>query len=284
MVVLAEQSVSMRSLSLLGVRLDDMDSDELRARLLDLLAQPKPSLVVTPNPEFLLAAQNNPTFSDVLNSSVLSIPDGVALRFAAAAMNGVHNLRRHPGVDVLPELAVMCRDSAMPLVLLGATDDILAKVKMRFATLAEGVQIVSVNPGIINEEDPRLSETIENHLQTLGPCVVAIALGQGSGRSQGKQEIIAARIVTCVPNARVVIGVGGAFNALSGSVRRAPGVFRRFGFEWLWRFLIEPWRFQRIFRATIVFPIVVAYGTVRSGTLRRALMNVAVELRNHFFL
>ncbi len=273
----------MRSISIFGVRLDDLTSDELHARLLELLDRSEPSLVVTPNPEFLLAAQSNPAFRDVLNSSTLSIPDGVALRFAAAANNGTHNLHRHPGVDVLPELAIMCRNRGVILVLLGATNFILAQTKMHFATLAEGISIVTVNPGFINAESPQLAQHIIEDLCLVGPCVVAVALGQGSGRSQGKQESIAAQIVAKVPNARIVIGVGGAFDALSGSVRRAPLAFRRFGFEWAWRLAIEPWRFQRIFRATILFPSIVAYGTIQAGTFGRALVNVASELRNHFF-
>ena len=273
----------MRSMTIFGVRLDDMTSDELHARLLELLDKPTPSLVVTPNPEFLLAARSDSAFRDVLNSSVLSIPDGVALRFAAAANDGAHNLHRHPGVDVLPELATMCRDRGVILVLLGATNFILAQTKMRFATLAEGVSIVTVNPGFIDAENPKLAQHLIDDLCLIGPCVVAVALGQGSGRSQGKQECVAAQIVAEVPNVRIVIGVGGAFDALSGSVRRAPLVLRRLGFEWAWRLAIEPWRFRRIFRATILFPIIVAYGTVRAGTFGRALIHVASELRNHFF-
>lgn len=273
----------MRSVSIFGVRLDDLTSDELRARLLELLDRSEPSLVVTPNPEFLLAARSNSAFRDVLNASALSIPDGVALRFAAAALDGAQGLHRHPGVDVLPELAMMCRDRGVILVLLGATNCILAQTKMRFATLAEGVSIVTVNPGFIDAENPHLAQHIIDDLCLIGPCVVAVALGQGSGSSQGKQEFVAAQIVANVPNARIVIGVGGAFDALSGAVRRAPTVFQRFGFEWLWRLCIEPWRFRRIFRATILFPIIVAYGTVRSGTFGKALVNVAAELRSHFF-
>lgn len=273
----------MRSIFMFGVRLDDMTEDELRARLLELLRKDVPRLVVTPNPEFLLAARVNAAFSDVLNSSALSIPDGVALTFAAAAIDGTHNLRRYPGVDVLPLLATMCRDEGVALVLLGATDDILAQTKMRFATLAEGISIVTINPGFIDAKNPVLDEQFVRQLRSVGPCVVAVALGQGSGRSQGKQEFIALQIVAEVPNSRIVIGVGGAFDALSGSVRRAPTMFRRFGFEWLWRLMLEPWRFRRIFRAVILFPIIVAYGTVRAGRFGGALRDVATELRSHFF-
>ncbi len=273
----------MRSVLIFGVRLDDMTKDELCARLLALLSGSAPSLVVTPNPEFLLAARSSADFREILNSSALSIPDGIALQFAAAAIHGVHNLHRHPGVDVLPLLATMCRDRGVTLVLLGATDNILAQTKMRFTTLVEGISIVTVNPGFIDAESPALAQNIVDELRLVGPCVVAVALGQGSGRSQGKQEFVASQIVTEVPNSRIVMGVGGAFDALSGSVRRAPIMFQRFGFEWLWRLVVEPWRFRRMFRAVILFPIIVAYGTVRAGRFGKALCDVAAELRSHFF-
>ncbi len=273
----------MRSVFLFGVRIDDLESDELAARLLECVHASDPSLVVTPNPEFLLEARTNEAFRHILNGSVLSIPDGVALRFAAAALAGYHNLQRYPGVDLLPMIATVCRDRGMSLVLLGATDIILAQVKLRFATLAEGVSIVTVNPGIIKNEDPHLSETIVNQLRSLGPCCIAVALGQGSGRSQGKQEVVAQQIVENVSNARIVIGVGGALDMIAGSVQRAPMVFRRFGMEWLWRLLVEPWRFSRIFRAVILFPAIVFWDTVRLNQWRRALIDVAIELRLHFF-
>ena len=46
-------------------------------------------------------------------------------------------------------------------------------------------------------------------------------------------------------NVRVMMGVGGAFDYISGKVPRAPGFIRRFGFEWLYGLLRQPWRFQR---------------------------------------
>lgn len=273
----------MRRVSIFGVRVDDLTSDELRARLLECVNANAPSLVVTPNPEFLLEARKNEPFRSILNAGTISIPDGVALRFAAAAIAKTHNLHRYPGVDVLPMIATMCRDRGLPLVLLGATDVILAQAKLRFATLAEGVSIVTMNPGIIDAENPCLSEAIVEHLRNLGPCCIAIALGQGGGRSQGKQEIVAQQIVESVSNARIVIGVGGALNMIAGSVRRAPMIFRRLGMEWLWRLVLEPWRFQRIFRAVILFPALVFWDTIQMNRWRGALIDVAVELRSHFF-
>ena len=45
--------------------------------------------------------------------------------------------------------------------------------------------------------------------------------------------------------ARVVVGVGGSFDLISGRVRRAPRLLRRLGLEWLFRLAREPWRWRR---------------------------------------
>jgi N-acetylglucosaminyldiphosphoundecaprenol N-acetyl-beta-D-mannosaminyltransferase len=44
----------------------------------------------------------------------------------------------------------------------------------------------------------------------------------------------------------VGIGVGGAFDYLTGRVRRAPVWMRRAGLEWLYRLVRQPWRLRRM--------------------------------------
>ena len=56
---------------------------------------------------------------------------------------------------------------------------------------------------------------------------------------------------------RLVMGVGGAFDFLTGKLPRAPRVFRVIGLEWLWRLFLQPSRWKRIWRAVVVFPIAV---------------------------
>ncbi len=43
----------------------------------------------------------------------------------------------------------------------------------------------------------------------------------------------------------ILMAVGGSFDIITGHVQRAPLVMRSIGFEWLWRLLIEPWRWRR---------------------------------------
>jgi len=44
---------------------------------------------------------------------------------------------------------------------------------------------------------------------------------------------------------KVAMGVGGAFDYISGSVQRAPEFLRNLGLEWFFRLIKEPWRIKR---------------------------------------
>ena len=61
-----------------------------------------------------------------------------------------------------------------------------------------------------------------------------------------KQEIWIASNLERIP-AKIVIGVGGSFDFISGNVKRAPKILRKLGLEWLFRLLVQPWRITRQF-------------------------------------
>lgn len=44
---------------------------------------------------------------------------------------------------------------------------------------------------------------------------------------------------------KVMMGVGGAFDYLSGNIPRSPKFIRLLGFEWLFRLIVQPWRVAR---------------------------------------
>jgi N-acetylglucosaminyldiphosphoundecaprenol N-acetyl-beta-D-mannosaminyltransferase len=49
-----------------------------------------------------------------------------------------------------------------------------------------------------------------------------------------------------MPSVKVAIGVGGAFDFISGRIKRAPKFVQKIGLEWLWRLILQPWRIKRI--------------------------------------
>ena len=49
-------------------------------------------------------------------------------------------------------------------------------------------------------------------------------------------------------NARVMVGVGGAFDYISGTIPRAPLFLRTLELEWLFRLMVQPWRIKRFWK------------------------------------
>ncbi|MEX2144803.1 MAG: WecB/TagA/CpsF family glycosyltransferase, partial [Candidatus Spechtbacterales bacterium] len=62
-----------------------------------------------------------------------------------------------------------------------------------------------------------------------------------------KQEIWIKNNLKNLP-VTVAMGVGGAFDMISGKVKRAPVFIRSLGLEWLFRLIIQPWRIKRQLR------------------------------------
>jgi len=70
-----------------------------------------------------------------------------------------------------------------------------------------------------------------------------------------KQERWIDRHADDIPSARIMIGVGGSFDMWANDLRRSPRILRTVGLEWAWRLALEPRRFPRMIRATILFPL-----------------------------
>ena len=69
-----------------------------------------------------------------------------------------------------------------------------------------------------------------------------------------KQEFWIDRNQSRIP-ASISIGVGGTFDYLTGSIKRAPKLFQDLGLEWAYRLYKQPKRILRIFKAIVIFPI-----------------------------
>lgn len=266
-----------------GVKLHDIGDDDLRAWICGALRDDRSHLIVTPNPEFLLAARQQSDYRELLNSADLSLPDGVGIRFAVAA-NGGTLAHRHTGVETLELLAEIARDTSTSFVLLGGMHPFLERARLYFTTQYPGISCTAINPGLVPDvaNTELVSQNVVHQLSVADAKVVAVALGRGRGVGRGKQERYMAELAKKFPDARIIIGVGGAVDYFGSAVSRAPKMWRKYGFEWLWRLGAEPWRAKRVARALLVFPILVAWDTLRSGQFIPACRRVANDLWSHF--
>jgi N-acetylglucosaminyldiphosphoundecaprenol N-acetyl-beta-D-mannosaminyltransferase len=191
-------------------------------------------LVATVNPEFVMRAQQDPDFARVLESADLCLADGTGVVWAARR-DGCALREPVAGTDMLPLLASMCARRGFRLFLLGAGPGVAAELASSLRTRHPTLQVAShsgsPDPGS-DEESLRLIRDHRTH-------VLLVAYGAP------KQEMWIDRHRSRL-DVPVAMGVGGAFDYLTGRVPRAPVWMRRAGLEWLHRLAHQPWRIRRM--------------------------------------
>jgi N-acetylglucosaminyldiphosphoundecaprenol N-acetyl-beta-D-mannosaminyltransferase len=224
-----------KSVDVLGVRVDDITYAEALAILLEAIAARSPHVVTTPNPEFVMLARRDPAFRAALNRAALNIPDGIGLLLAARFAG--ERLRQHvQGTDLVLQLASEGARAGHRWFLLGGFGDVSSRAARMLESRFPGLRVVGAEPGSpIPEDDLRVRERIAS-----AGLVDVLLVAYGAP----KQELWLDRNLAAL-GIPVGIGVGGVFNYLSGDAPRAPRWVRRWHFEWLHRLISQPWRWRR---------------------------------------
>ena len=227
----------MARLNLLGVGVDNLTEGEALAHLDALIKTGRAHHVVTVNPEFLVLAQDNPWFKAVLDGAHLALADGVGLVWASYLM-GCPLRARLPGVDVVRRLARLASQKGYRLFLLGAAQGVAESTAQVLAREYPGLIIAGTWAGSPAAEE---EADIVQRIQEAKPQVLFVAYGAP------QQDLWIRRNLPHLPGV-LAMGVGGSFDYISGMVPRAPAWMRRWGLEWLYRLMKEPWRWRRMLR------------------------------------
>lgn len=231
-----------KSVYMLGVRVDRLSQQQALDSMEQIIAHHRASSnrapcrqIVTVNPEFVMEAQHNLDFLMAINQATLALPDGVGVVWASRYL-GEPVPERITGVDTLVALAQRCAIAGYRLYLLGAAPGVAATAGARLQELAPGLVIVGTYAGspALEEED-----AIIERIRTAQADVLCVAYGAPA------QELWIRRNLSRLPIA-LAMGVGGAYDFLSGRQRRAPRIMQRLGLEWLHRLYCEPWRWRRM--------------------------------------
>jgi len=230
-------------MKILDVKVDKRDLPSVISQISEWLSQDGQHLVVTVNPEFIVAAQKNSEFKRILNQADLSTADGSGLVWAAKFLAG-EKLERVTGVDLADKLlSGVCPQAK--IYLLGGAPGVAKTVQAGYTEnvigAEDGGKLVPNNLELENNQ-----AAIER-INASGANILLAAFGQV------KQEIWLVNNLPKLPNIKVAIGVGGTFDYLSGRAKRPPKWLRNLGLEWLYRLIKEPKRWRRIWNATAVF-------------------------------
>lgn len=196
--------------------------------------------VITANPEILMHAQNEDKIEKMLLSPHASIvPDGISVVKAMRYM-GLPAKERITGVDLAEELLKQAGINEKKVFLFGAKEEVVSALAKKLGDKYPGM-IVDFCNGYVRDKDEVFGKIADS-----APDLVLVGMGVPA------QELLIFKHLEKFDKG-VFVGVGGSFDVLSGSKRRAPAFFVKTNTEWLYRIAREPSRLGRFYRNNIKF-------------------------------
>jgi len=250
-------------MNVLGVRVDPVTQKQAIDQIKNWTKTKRKAMVFTVNPEIIIAAQKDARYKDLLNRADLSLADGIGVLWAANFDQHIANSKHKNSASLwisaftiglrtfistnyrtksLPQQVSgsnltleLAQQNEASLFLLGEKEGIAVKAAQQLRHNNPNVRISGAFAG--NGADEGDAET-RMQLTSNPADIVLVAYGAP------KQEKWLERNLEDVP-VTVGMGVGGTFRFLAGDIRRAPLWVQRAGLEWLFRLILEPWRWKR---------------------------------------
>jgi N-acetylglucosaminyldiphosphoundecaprenol N-acetyl-beta-D-mannosaminyltransferase len=223
------------AVQILGVRIDDVSTAEMLDALVRFVDEGGAHQISTVNTEFLMAAQRDAEFAQVLRHTALNVPDSAGVLWAARWLG--HPLReRVTGSDGIYRVAELCARRGFRLYLLGAAAGVAQLVARQLVARYPSLLVCGAEGG---SYAPECEDPIAARIHAARADVLLVAFP-----SVPQEKWIARNLVRT--GAAVGMGVGAAFDFVAGVQRRAPTWMQRLGLEWLHRLISEPRRWRRM--------------------------------------
>ncbi len=162
------------------------------------------------------------------------VPDGMPLVWLGR-LHGRRNMARVYGPDLMLAVLARAAERGLTSFFYGGAPGVADALKQRLEERFPGLRVVGTwcppFRQLTGEEEKQAIEAINR----AAPDLLWIGL------STPKQEMLMAAWSGKV-RAKVMLGVGAAFNFHAGRIRQAPRWIQRIGMEWLFRLSMEPRR------------------------------------------
>ena len=222
---------------ILGVNIDNITEEEAAEKTKELIEKSNKSckLIVAPNVEFIMQAQKDKEFFDILQTAELATPDSVGVILAGKLQKKPFK-QRIPGQAYFRKILETAEKEGWTVYLLGGKGDIPQRAKQNVEKLYPKLKIVGYHEGYFEEDT---EEVVIEEINKLKPNILFVALGaprQEKWIAKHRKEL----------KVDVAAGQGGTFDYEAGNIKRAPKWIQKIGMEWLWRLILQPSRIKRM--------------------------------------
>jgi N-acetylglucosaminyldiphosphoundecaprenol N-acetyl-beta-D-mannosaminyltransferase len=227
--------------NILGVAISPVNMQLAVNRILEWLKTETNAYVCVTSVHGVIESQADEQLRSIHNRAGMVTPDGMPLVWMMRSQ-GFDECSRVYGPDLLPAVIEETVELGYSHFFYGASqktlDSLQANLQLHYPGLVIAGTYSPPYRALTSEEETEIGERINNS----GAAIVWVGL------STPKQEKWMATFRDRL-DARVLLGVGAAFDFHAGCTRQAPCFIRSSGFEWLFRLLTEPKRlWKRYFK------------------------------------
>jgi N-acetylglucosaminyldiphosphoundecaprenol N-acetyl-beta-D-mannosaminyltransferase len=217
--------------------------------------------VCTVDVHALMESHSAPDVREIYRSAGIAAPDGMPLIWLLHR-SGHREADRICGPDLMPALFRRSPEHGYRHYLYGSSEQTLVQLIRVLNDKYPGATIAGTYSPPFRSLTPAEDEQVNTTINAAEPDIVWVGLGAP------KQDRWMAAHRSGL-NAPVMIGVGGAFEMMAGTVRRAPRFVRKTGFEWTFRLMQEPRRLgSRYLESNSKFVMMLLKEKLRIGTDR----------------
>ena len=222
---------------ILGIDIDNIDIEDAGNITKNLIENSNKSckIVVAPNTEFIMMAQKDKEFFEILRSAELATPDSVGVMIGGKKQNKPFK-QRIPGQSYFRKILEVGEKENWSFYFLGGKGDVPKLTAEHVKKDYPNINIVGYHEGFFDNET---EEDVISEINKLQPNVLFVAMGaplQEKWIAKHKHEL----------KVDVAAGQGGTFDYEAGKIKRAPKIFQTLGIEWFWRLILQPSRFFRM--------------------------------------
>ena len=225
-----------------GIDINNITLEETAEKTKELIENSKKScsLIVAPNVEFIMMAQKDKEFYNILQTAKLATPDSIGITIAGKKQKKIFK-ERIPGQSYFRKVFEVGEKEGWTFYLLGGEGDVAKRATENILSIYPKAKIVGYHEGFFIDDS---EEKVIEEINKLKPNVLFVAMGAPrqekwiyDNRNKLKVDVAA--------------GQGGTFDYEAGTIKRAPIWMQKHGLEWLWRLWKEPKRIKRM----IVLPV-----------------------------
>lgn len=223
-----------RKFDILGVRISAGDMGAVCKFISETIHEKTRAYICTCPVNTVMECLNDKEAFKSINLADVTTADGMPVAWLGR-LKGFKDARKVSGSDLMLEVCRISEEQGFKNYFYGSTPVVLERLEKKLKTMFSNLKIAgSYSPPFYIEfknEDKKIIDMINNS----NSDILWVSL------TSPKQDVWIFRHRDKL-NVPVLIGIGAAFDFISGIKKRAPRWMQKIGIEWLFRFLCEPKR------------------------------------------